>query len=385
MDTTADLVRRLLEELDSSGISWCHWKSNDMLSASASGENDLDLLVARADMTRCRAKLHELRFTEAVQRPSRRLPGVMDYHGNDPDRGRPIHVHLHSRLVLGDDMTKNYRLPIEEEYLASVRREGLFWVPAVEIELIVFVIRMVLKHCSADGMLMLSGNLSSAEQRELGKLQANAVEPEVRRCLLELLPEVDQELFDACRDAVSGSTSRWQRLQVGMRLERALAAYARRPASLDVPLKAARRLYWAGRRVVGPRSRRKTLAHGGLIVSILGGEGAEQRWRVVAALDEWLRRDVAVLPVAYGTTPRRGARRALRFAAAGGLVLTADHPASRDGARIPFVPPPDLEVVLDGERASGHAATRRVAAHLATDGQVGEMLASVGGALWEHL
>lgn len=384
MDTTADLVRRLLEELDSSSISWCHWKSNDMLAASASGENDLDLLIARSDMSRCRAKLHQLGFTEAVQRPSRRLPGVMDYHGNDPDRDRPIHVHLHSRLVLGDDMTKNYRLPIDGEYLASVRRQGLFWVPAVELELIVLVVRLVLKHCSPDAMAMHSGGLSAAEQHELGKLQADATEGEVRRQLPQLLPEVDQQLFDACRDALAGSMGRWQRMRVGARLERALVPYARRRVALDVPLKSVRRLYWAYRRVLAPRARRKSLAHGGLVVAVRGG-GAAERAQLVAALDEWLRRDVAVLPIVYGTTPRRAARRALRFAAAGGLALTADHPASRDSARIPGVPPPDLEFVLDRERSHDEHAGVPGVVRLAVDGPLPTVRAAVADVLFEHL
>lgn len=384
METTSQLVRQLLTSLDEHGIVWCHWKSNDMLAASASGENDLDLLVARADIGRCRALLHQLGFVEAVQRPSRRLPGVLDYHGDDPERDRPIHVHLHGRLVLGDDMTKNYRLPIEGEYLASVRRQGMFWVPAVEMELIVLVVRLVLKHCSLDALAMLAGGLSAAEQRELGKLQADADEGEVRRQLSQLLPEVDQRLFDACRDALAGSTSRWQRVRVGARLERALLPYARRRVVLDVPLKSARRLYWASRQVVAPRSRRKSLAHGGLVVAVRGG-GTDERAQLVDELDRRLRRDVAVLPIVYGTSPRRAARRALRFAAAGGLALTADHPASRGGARMRGVPPPDLEIVLEHDRSHQQRTPGPGVVHLAVDGSPRQHRAAAARVLFEHL
>ncbi len=40
-----DLCQALAEE----GISYCHWKSNNALDRSASGDNDLDLLVSRTD------------------------------------------------------------------------------------------------------------------------------------------------------------------------------------------------------------------------------------------------------------------------------------------------------------------------------------------------
>ncbi len=47
-----DLVRRLCRVLDLQGIAYCHWKSNEALDRSASGDNDLDLLVARRGVQR---------------------------------------------------------------------------------------------------------------------------------------------------------------------------------------------------------------------------------------------------------------------------------------------------------------------------------------------
>jgi hypothetical protein len=44
-----NLVRTLCEGLNSEGIEYCHWKSNARLHRSATGDNDLDLLIGRAD------------------------------------------------------------------------------------------------------------------------------------------------------------------------------------------------------------------------------------------------------------------------------------------------------------------------------------------------
>lgn len=379
MRDPAGLVRRVTEELDAHAITWCHWKSNDMLAASASGENDLDLLVARADVTRCRAVLHDLGFVEAVQRPSRRLPGVLDYHGNDPELGRPLHVHLHSRLVLGDDMTKNYHLPIEDAYLASIRRDGLFWVPAPEMELLVFLVRMVLKHCAPDAVLMLQGRLSAGERRELQHLERAATWTGTAGLADELVPEVGSALLRQCRAAAAGDLGLVRRLQVGRALERALASHARRPVGIDVPLKALRRVYWLARRVVAPRSRRKSLAHGGLVVAISGARDTSARRHLVEEVDRWLSRDVAVLPVEYGADPARAARRAGRFAAAGGIVLAADHPSAGD-TRTSQVPPPDVTIVIGGG-SQAHAGQATVHVDASTD----DLVQAVRHAIWDWL
>ncbi len=47
-----DLIRRLCVTLEKEGINYCHWKSNAALDRSANGENDLDLLVHRLDISR---------------------------------------------------------------------------------------------------------------------------------------------------------------------------------------------------------------------------------------------------------------------------------------------------------------------------------------------
>ncbi len=344
-DDVLDLVRDLVEAFEAEDLSWCHWKSNEALAASASGINDLDLLVRRDQVGRCRALLHRLGFVQALQHPSRRIPGVLDFHGHDARLGRPVHVHLHTQLVLGDDMTKNHRLPIEEEYLASCRPDGHFPVPAPEFEYVVFILRMVLKHCAWDAMLMLQGRLSSSERRELRQLSEQAPRQAAHALVDRLLPEVGGALFACCEAVIEAPGGARSRARVERALVVALEPYARRSSLVDVPLKATRRVYWLGRRWVAPRSRRKSLADGGLVVAVSGGD-ALRRQRLVADLDAWLCRDVAVHPMTFGARPRRAARRVRHLAAAGGLVLVPDHPATSGHRPVGF-PRPDLELDLD--------------------------------------
>ena len=46
-DGVLELIAVLCRSLDAEGIRYCHWKSNEAIGRSATGENDLDLLVTK--------------------------------------------------------------------------------------------------------------------------------------------------------------------------------------------------------------------------------------------------------------------------------------------------------------------------------------------------
>ncbi|MGI0013972.1 MAG: hypothetical protein ACREBU_11105, partial [Nitrososphaera sp.] len=145
-----NLIFNVCQALAEGDITYCHWKSNNALDRSASGDNDLDLLVSRTDEPRFTEVLSRLGFKHATAPAEKDMPGVLNYYGYDAEADKLIHVHAHYQLIVGHDMTKNYRLPIERPYLESAVQGDLFKVPAPEFEFIVFVIRMILKHSTWD-------------------------------------------------------------------------------------------------------------------------------------------------------------------------------------------------------------------------------------------
>jgi hypothetical protein len=244
------LVRTLCQALEAEGISYCHWKSNNALDRSASGDNDLDLLVDRADIPRFLSILGRLGFKPAKASAEKRLPGVVDYFGYDRAADRLIHVHAHYQLVLGHDMAKNYRLPIERPYIESAIQGDLFMVPAVEFEFIVLVVRMILKHCTWDVILAGQGKLKRAEREELAYLQARISHHRVLDILKRHLPYIDAKLFAKCVRALQPDCPAWKRASVGRRLLASLRANARRPVPVAVYLKLWHRARLAFRRQV---------------------------------------------------------------------------------------------------------------------------------------
>ena len=311
------LVRDLCEALDAGEIEYCHWKSNAFLDRSRTGENDLDLLVRRGDSTAFASVVHRAGFKEA-RNPSRALPGVVDYYGHDDGADRLVHVHAHYQLVVGDDLTKNYRIPLEGEFLAGEARDGEFRIPARELELILLVIRLTIKHLTWDAILARRGQIPAAARAELAFLEERADRKRVDSMLKESLPSLDPGLFDDCRRAL-GSSARWERVRVGGRLVAALTPYARRPRAADVGLKVWRRAVGTGRRLVSRRAPRKRLVAGGAVIALVGADGAGKS-TAVAGLHRWLARDLAVTVVHLGRPQASwttfAARTCLRAAAA---------------------------------------------------------------------
>ena len=292
------LVVALCERLAAAAISYCHWKSNDVIERSATGENDLDLLVSRADAERFTAILHELGFKAAHETHPWGMPGILDYYGYDESSGRLVHAHIHYQLVIGEDMTKNYHLPLEAPYLASAVQGELFKTPAPAFELIIFVIRMILKHSTWDTILGRWGTLSKAERRELAYLQKLAEPRRVAEILATHLPSIDGALFNRCVEALRPDAPLWTRLWVGHQVQRQLKVFARRSPWRDAGLRFWRRGRLAYRRRFTQLPRRR-LNRGGALLAIVGGDGAGKT-TAVETVTQWLGAELDVTKVHLG-------------------------------------------------------------------------------------
>lgn len=308
---TAALVRRLCQAMETENVTYCHWKSNNALDRSASGDNDLDLLVSRADMARFTEILSRLGFKQAKTPAERQLPGVLDYFGYDVAADKLIHVHAHYQLVLGHDMSKNYRLPIEQPYLETAVQDDLFRVPAVEFEYIVFVIRMILKHSTWDVILGREGALKRAERQELDYLQARIDRDRVVALLKQHLPYIDVELFNNCIQALQPACSTWMRVRTGHQLQAGLQANARRSLPVDTFLKIRRRAALAIRRRIFKSTPKYRLESGGAMIAIVGGDGAGKS-TAVDGLYTWLSQYFETTRVHLGKPPWSWTTKAVR-------------------------------------------------------------------------
>ncbi|HYE16010.1 MAG TPA: hypothetical protein VD968_16330, partial [Pyrinomonadaceae bacterium] len=303
----APLVVRLCEGLRLAGIAYCQFKSNWRLERWLSGEGDLDLLVEREGAARFAGVVEGLGFKPARPTRDREVPGVCDYYGFDKETGRLVHLHVHHQLALGHDLTKNFRLPIERAYIESASLDDLIPVPAAEFELVLFVLRMVLKHGPAEAAFgLLHGSRrppDKAIREEMAFLEARSRRDAVEAVLREHLPFVGARFFDECAATLRGECPAWRRWALRRELERRLAAHARRGRAADAALKVGRRVKrFVTERAAG-RPARKRLARGGALVALVGGDGAGKT-TAVEGLHGWLSKKFVARKFHMGKPPR---------------------------------------------------------------------------------
>lgn len=287
-DDVLGLIATLCRSLEVEGVRYCHWKSNEAIAKSASGENDLDLLVSRSDAERFEGILRRLGFKDTRQPRWKQLPGVYHSYGVDPETGALVHIHAHYQLVIGDDMTKNIHLPVEAAYLASSRPDRTFMLPSPPFELAVFLIRMTVKHCTWDAFVTFQGALSGSERREFNDLLGRVDLAEVWAIAAAHFPFISLDLWERCLRAVKPGSSRWFRIRTAIRLQGTLSGWSRRPPALDTWMRMWRRVRTVVRRKIlrrGPITNK--LASGGALIAVVGGDGAGKS-TAVESLSRWL-------------------------------------------------------------------------------------------------
>jgi thymidylate kinase len=300
------LILGLCEALGKQQITYCHWKSNWRLERWMTGDGDLDLLVDRRDAERFTNVISGLGFKQAMPTPDRDVPGILNYYGFDKRADRFIHLHVHYQLVLGHDLTKNYRLPIEKPYLETANRQDLMPTPAPEFELIVFVFRMVLKYTATEMLLRRSlgkSTSSSTVRKELQYLEERSDSRKLNLLLKEHLPFIYASFFGKCVESLRDGSVAAQRLSVKRQLRKRLKAQGRRAQLADTWLKPARQTARFIRERVFKQSSRKRLTQGGAIVAIVGGDGAGKTTSV-KELSRWLNKKFVVKRFHIGK-PRR--------------------------------------------------------------------------------
>ena len=135
----------LFPELHSQGVTYCHWKSNSHLEAGLSGDTDLDLLVREGQKEEFKEVLIRHDFKRVISPPPKHYPGIEHYLGFDFGTGKIVHLHVYYRLILGQRYFKNYHLPIETFILNDLRLVKGVFVPSVEVELFLLLIRASMK------------------------------------------------------------------------------------------------------------------------------------------------------------------------------------------------------------------------------------------------
>ena len=290
-------VHKLIEELNANGIRYCHWKSNLSLAKALAGQTDIDLLVHRKDANLFRTILSQHCFRPAITTEGEAFPSVEHYFALDEESGVLAHVHAYFRVITGESLTKNYRLPIEEMLLQNTREVDCVRVPTQSAELVVFTLRMMLKHTSVMELVLLARYWKQVQQEIEWLLETDSID-ETLSFVNCWLPSLDADLFSDCVAALKSRAPLFRRIRLGHQLRSQLSPYARHSiirAWLSGVQKFAIMLF-----------RRLTRSHkgmvplgGGAVIAFVGSE-ATGKSTLLAEMRGWLGEHFAVEQIHAG-------------------------------------------------------------------------------------
>jgi thymidylate kinase len=282
---TLPLVLDLFRLFNDERIRYCHWKSNRGLPAALRGETDLDLLVDAQDAQRFRELMGRAGCKPALSDPTRQYPGLEDWLGLDTTAGRLIHLHVHYRLVLGEQLVKNYTLPLERAFLDTTIVQHGVKVPVPELELIVLSLRALLKCRNRDLLRDLLGygrsGIPPAILREVNFLRSQTSDERIATALKQQASFIPPDLVVDFLSAIDTNPRAWSKL-LGLRrrVRKALAPFQRfhrlRARVIYYQRVIARKspLYRAFHPFHPALPKRKIPATGGVTVAIVGVDGA---------------------------------------------------------------------------------------------------------------
>ncbi len=290
-------VERLIAELHENGVRYCHWKSNLALSQSLAGQSDIDILVHREDAPRFREILMGLGFRPSADREAPAFPSIEHYFALDEASGVLVHVHSYYRVITGDSLVKNYRLPIESLLLENTRLESGLRVPLKSVELIVFTLRIMLKHTSLVELLLV-GRYWKQVKQEAAWLRESGSLDETLGYLAGWLPTVDPGLFARCIAAIEAPAPLAERILLGVKLRSQLKSYARHsPARVMVD--SLRKFADMVRRRLTRSHKELALRSGGAVIAFVGSE-ATGKSTLLDGMRHWLGEHFAVEQVHAG-------------------------------------------------------------------------------------
>ena len=293
-------IKDLVEDLNDRGIRYCHWKSNWALAETMMGKTDLDLLVHKEDADSFREVLKGLNFVSVLMVGAPPLHSVEHYHALDSATGTIVHVHAYYRVVTGESLAKNYRLPVEDMLLSRTRKEGIVNIPVPGAELIIFVLRMSVKHTTVPELVLLTRQWSAVSQ-EIDWLMTDQALLEATELLTTWLPEIDPELFLQAYEALRRQASLWRRIVLGMRLRGQLRSYARR-SELQARWIGVKRFLVLMRHRLAKSRKKLTPAAGGALIAFAGSE-ATGKSTLLGEIHGWLGQHYTVRRIHAGKPP----------------------------------------------------------------------------------
>lgn len=296
-------LHSIFAQLNKQSVSLCHWKSNYHIQYALTGIEDIDVLIKAEDFANFVQILLQHDFKAADSTTSRQQPGVFHFLGNDDATGTLINFHAYTRILTGDHFLKSWALPFEVLLLEETTPVQGLPLTAKSTELIVFVIRNMIKHTVLVDFLMIcrSGGLVS---EELEWLQTDSSLDDSLEKLDRYFPEVDPADFQQALTLLNQPGHLMAKVRCGFRFKKALGKYRRYPGFKQTYLTLIAIFKMAVNKF-GRKQKHMQFHTGGKIIALIGPQ-ATGKSTLIAAIQAWLGQELYVHAIHVGKPPSTG-------------------------------------------------------------------------------
>jgi thymidylate kinase len=304
-NTGLSLLFVILNDFRREAISYCYWKSSRRVQSVLAGDGDLDLLIARHDQHRAQAILLDRGFKRFPSVAMRENPAIESYLGYDEPSGRLVHLHLHFRLVAGERLHKNYRIPWEAEILARAAPHPTLPVKILDpaSEAVLLAVRTCLELRRLDPVTLRSWRTTLARFALDRKQIAGTLDrAQLSGRASELLGD---ELGALLTDAIYDGRALEENRRLRSAIRQHFSPY-RTYNTIEARLRStARALHWAAGSLNKlllhlPRPWNRRAPGGGRVIALIGIDGSGKT-TVNASIRAWLGSEIDVMPVYFGT------------------------------------------------------------------------------------
>ncbi len=298
------LITNLLNAIHLAQINYCHWKSNEHLDASMTGDTDLDMLFDEKQKKSVVQLLQTLGFKQFNSIRQKQYKDIEDFIGLDYPSGKIIHLHTHFRLTMGEPYLKGYQLNLEDQILSGRVFDATFGIYRISpaFEWIMLCFREALKIRNRDVVAMHLKNkvyYNGKIMREYHWLKQRSTVPEVEAILKSLFVNHQPYL-----QLVTGAFNRKQLHRLSVLLKKEFKSQR-----LYTPLQALV-LRWyrelsitflrkTARHISSPIVSQRINPRGGLVIAIIGADGSGKS-TVIAHLHSTFRKKLDVYRIYMG-------------------------------------------------------------------------------------
>ena len=293
---------KLFFGLEEEKVRYAHWKSNYQLFSASKPTSDVeyDLLIDRKQITKFVEIISRIGFKQGEVEDAS-FPAVHHFYNYDHDAGRFIDIHVYYKIITGESFVKNYNLPFVDEILDNTVIENGIRIPVVEIEWIMFIVRIMLKYSIVPENFIV--HLSKKEiYDELLHLEKNSNFNVIKDFLKKYHPNLSLETLQKCSEALKKEKSLISLTLLALKIRKIFKVNRRKTGIRRWLMNLKTYGNIICRRFIFRKKRRLFFGSGGILIAIIGPE-ATGKSTIISELNNWLKRLSKVDTIHSGKPP----------------------------------------------------------------------------------